>query len=277
MKWFLGTGWALGFAVLSLVGDSNKPVQAQFFRETYEYLRTCDQVRDYRSRVSGFSRELATLEYQYCQDDRPYYNTRRSPVKPTFVSVPAVSASEDCVDATILARLAIAHEPYDQMTSEIAGFQQVLCSLPTLDRGRSTNLEWQNGRKAKFGNAWYFPNGNNAKFGDNWYYPNGEKAKFGNAWYFPNGRSAKFGNNWYFPDGDRTNLASLLSWSCGILSYFDCQERLDDLQTSQGFWYDLTVVELSSRAYDRIYDYNRARTYSDGNPDVDIDIDIIIK
>lgn len=277
MKRLLGAGWALGFAVLSLVGGGKKPVQAQFFRETYEYLRTCSQVRNYRSQFSGFNRELATLEYQYCQDDRPYYNTRRSPVNPTFIAVPPASASEDCIDATILARLAIADEPYAQTTAETAGFQQVLCSLPALSQGRNEILEWQNGRKAKFGNAWYYPNGKNAKFGNNWYYPNGEQAKFGNNWYFPNGRNAKFGQNWYFPDGDRTNLSSLLSWSCGILSYFDCQERLADLQTSQGFWYDLTVVELSSRAYDRIYDYNRARTYSRDNPDVDIDIDIIIK
>jgi hypothetical protein len=250
-----------------------------YFFETlsYEYLRTCDQVRSYRTQRNVSDRALLTLEYRYCVQEDPYYSRSYRRVNPNFVSLPPNYASQDCIDATVLARLAIAEDPYGRDTSEITGFQQILCTLPASEFERNTTLEWRNGRTAKFGDSWYYPNGNNAKFGDTWYYPNGKNAKFGNTWYYPNGRNAKFGSSWYYPDGDRTDLASLLSWSCGVLTYFDCQERLADLRSTEGFWYDLTVIELSSRAsqeidYYRRYDY---RSRPSGNPD--IDIDIIIK
>ncbi len=284
MKSLWGKGWTLGLTVLGLLSGNVAAVQGQvIFSEQYSYpsLRTCEQVRNYRAKTKFHTRELATLEYQYCVQENSYYSSRRRYVDPVFVSVPPASASEDCINATILTRLAIAYEPYSRSTSEISGFQQVLCSLPSLYQDENnTVLEWQNGRNAKFGSSWFYPNGRRAKFGNNWYYPNGQKATFGKAWYYPNGENARFGSSWYFPDGDRTNLTSLLSWSCGVLSYYDCQDRLAELQTADGFWYDLMVVELSSRAYEEIY---RHRSYDgyiydgrDSDPDVDVDIDIII-
>ena len=282
MKRFLRKSWIFGFAVLGLVGGNPIAAQGQvIYRETYSYpsLNSCHDVRNYRSKTKFDTRELATLEYRYCVQESSYYSSRRRYVDPVVISTPPASASEDCINATILARLAIAHDPYSSSTSEVSGFQQVLCNLPALYRDENTTtLDWQNGRSAKFGNSWYYPNGRKAKCGKNWYYPNGEKATFGKSWYYPNGENAKFGSSWYFPDGDRTNLTSLLSWSCGVLSYYDCQERLNELQTADGFWYDLAVVELSSRAYEEIYSY---RTYDidikpTNDPDVDVDIDIDI-
>ncbi|AFY37811.1 hypothetical protein Lepto7376_1468 [[Leptolyngbya] sp. PCC 7376] len=285
MEGFRQKGWAFGLAVLSLFGGVPKAAQGQAtFYERYSYpgLTSCQQVRNYRAKTKYRTRELATLEYRYCVQNRSDYGSRRRYVDPILISIPPASASEDCIDATVLARLAIAHNPYGTASSEVAGFQQVLCNLPELYREENnTTLEWQNGRNAKFGNSWYYPNGRKAKFGSNWYYPNGKKATFGRSWYYPNGENARFGSSWYFPDGDRTNLTSLLSWSCGVLSYFDCQERLNELQTADGFWYDLAVVELSSRAYEEIYRYRSYDEYiyddSDHDTDVDVDIDIIIK
>ena len=110
-----------------------------------------------------------------------------------------------------------------------------------------------------------------------WYYPNGKSATFGNNWYYPNGRNARFGSSWYYPNGKRTNLTSLLSWSCGVLGQFNCQGRLADLQTASDFWYHLTVIELSSRAYAE-YQYNRQHGgHSGGSNNSTFDIDIIIK
>lgn len=269
---FWRLGWVFGLTVASFVGDRPGAVQAQ--SSAYEYLRTCDQVRSYRTDRNLSDRALLTLEYRYCVQDDPYYSPSYRRINPNFVSLPSDYASQDCIDATVLARLAIAQEPYGRDTAEIAGFQQILCSLPASEFEDESSLEWRNGRTAKFGDSWYYPNGKNAKFGDTWYYPNGKNAKFGDSWYYPNGRNAKFGDSWYYPDGDHTDLASLLSWSCGVLPYFDCQERLADLRSTEGFWYDLTVVELSSRAAQEL-DYYRRYDGDRHNPD--IDIDIIIK
>lgn len=282
MKQFLQSGGLFIVTVLGLIGSSAIAVQGQMiFRETYSYpgLTSCQAVRNYRAKTKYNTRELATLEYRYCFQNSANYSSRRRYVDPVLISIPPASASENCIDATILARLAIAHDPYSNATSEVSGLQQVLCNLPTLYRDQNTTtLDWQNGRSAKFGSSWYYPNGRKAKFGKNWYYPNGKKATFGKAWYYPNGETARFGSSWYFPDGDRTNLTSLLSWSCGILSYYDCQERLNELQTADGFWYDLAIVELSSRAYEEIYRYRTSDIYikPTNDPDVDVDIDIDI-
>lgn len=273
-------GLMFGFTMVALVGGSGKALGQIIFSEQYSYpsLRTCQQVRNYRAKTKFDTRELATLEYRYCVQENSYYAARRPYIDPVLIAIPPASASEDCIDATILARLAIAHNPYSTTASEVAGFQQVLCNLPELYRDQNnTTLDWRNGRNAKFGSSWYYPNGRRAKFGNNWYYPNGKKATFGNAWYYPNGENARFGSSWYFPDGDRTNLTSLLSWSCGVLSYYDCQDRLTELQTADGFWYDLMVVELSSRAYEEIYRYRSYDGRYDHDPDIDVDIDIIIK
>ncbi|MGB2926273.1 MAG: hypothetical protein WBB82_13310 [Limnothrix sp.] len=277
MKWFSEKKWAASLAMLGLLSGVQNPSQAQSFQSRYSQLTSCQQVRTYQAQAGISNRELATLEYRYCVQNDPYYSNYRRPVDPIFVSIPSASASQDCVNATILTRLAIASDPYSILSSEVAGFRQILCSLPESGRQSNNIFEWSNGRNAKFGSTWYYPNGQKAKFGKTWYYPNGKKVNFGSTWYYPNGKTAKFGRNWSFPDGSSTDLTSLLSWSCGVLSYFDCQERLADLQVVEGFWYDLTVIELSSRAYNDVYSYRRYDDYGRGNPDIDIDIDIIIK
>lgn len=237
-------------------GMYSPQTKAQFYR--YQFLHTCQQVRGYRNQVRprGLdNRELATLEYEYCVLDDPYYRPPRR-LDPRLVAIPSAAASQDCIDVTIMTRLALAYEPYSTNTRTVSGLQQVLCTLPNVQASDQKTIRWRNDRSAKFGDNWYYPNGQNAKFGNAWYYPNGQNAKYGDSWYYPNSENAKFGRSWYYPDGDRADLSTLLAWSCGILGQYECDDRLADLQLAQGIWYDLTVVELSSRAYQRIYNYS---------------------
>lgn len=251
MKIWLRCSSILG---ILLGGMLQKPLPAQAQRD-YGFLRTCEQVRRYRTQNRANDLELLTLEYRYCALENPSFLVQRR-FPSLLIAIPPASASQDCLDTTVLARLAIAQDSYGSVAREISGLQQVLCALPGTNQSR--RLEWRNGRNAKFGNSWYYANGQSAKFGNSWYYPNGQNAKFGRSWYYPNGRNAKFGSFWYFPDGDRTSLESLLAWSCSVLSPFICQDRLAELQTSEGFWYDLAVVELASRAFNELEFYQHS-------------------
>ena len=201
---------------------------------------TCQQIRQVRRlaiREGLDDDNLATLEYQYCATAQP----------PASITVPSPTATQDCVDLTIMSRLARMTEGNSNLVSLVESQQLLACGFSE-QWGRSS-FDYPNGQMAKFGSNWNYPNGRTAKFGSTWNYPNGQMAKFGTNWTYPNGQTAKFGSTWNYPNGTSTTFESLLSWACSILGREGCAARLLEVRNTNDVWSELAMVELSWNAY----------------------------
>ena len=201
---------------------------------------TCQQIRQVRRLAmrEGLDQDnLATLEERYCVTAEP----------PNQITLPSPTASQDCIDLTVITRLARMTEGESNLVSLVESQQLLACGLAE-QWGRSS-LNYANGQTAKFGSNWHYPNGKTAKFGSTWHYPNGKTAKFGSTWNYPNGQTAKFGTNWNSPNGNFTSFEDLLSWACSILRREECAARLLAVRNTDDFWSELAMVELSWQAY----------------------------
>ncbi|MDJ0744249.1 MAG: hypothetical protein QNJ32_12915 [Xenococcaceae cyanobacterium MO_167.B27] len=202
----------------------------------------CEQIRQVRrlafqENLDG--QNLATLEALFCgrnRDNRPIYSE---------INLPPNNASKDCIDLTVMKRLAHMTTRNSNLVGMIKGQQQVTCKLSQ----QHSSFDWANGEQAKWGSTWYYPNGKNARWSSTWYYPNGEQAKWGSTWYYPNGKQAKWGSTWYYPNGNRASSNSLLGWACGVVGTKECISATERLNQTKGFWYELEIIELSWKAY----------------------------
>ena len=204
---------------------------------------TCQQIRQVRRlaiRENLDDDNLATLEYQYCATAQP----------PNSITQPSPTATQDCVDLTVMTRLARIAEGNSNLVSLVESQQLLACGFSE-QWGRSS-FNYPNGQTAKFGSIWNYPNGQTAKFGSNWNYPNGKTAQFGSTWNYPNGQTAKFASIWNYPNGTSTSFESLLSWACSILGREGCATRLLEVRNTNDFWSELAMVELSWNAYTMI-------------------------
>lgn len=202
----------------------------------------CERIRQFRHlalQENWDGENLATLEAHYCNRNR-YHRSLSS-----RLSLPPKNASQDCVDLTVMKRLAQMTTRKSYFVSLIQGEQQITCQFSQ----QRSSFDWSNQEKAKWGANWYYPNGEKVKWESVWYYPNGKKAKWGTNWYYPNGEKVKWGSNWYDPEGNRVSLNSLLGWSCGVVGTEACHSSLTRLSQTKGFWYELEVLELSWKAY----------------------------
>ena len=160
---------------------------------------------------------------------------------------PAPSTNTGCDILTVMANLAYTWDPYNSLSSEVAGRQLSLC------RGRESDSQgvpqWGNRSPLRLGSNWYYPNGTASQFSSNFNYPNGRSATFGNSWYYPNGRNARFGSSWYTPSGRAVSEDTLLAEACEQVGTRRCINRLDEVQGAGSFWYELVLVQLAWLGY----------------------------
>ncbi len=115
----------------------------------------CEQIRQVRrlafqENLDG--QNLATLEALFCgrnRDNRPIYSE---------INLPPNNASKDCIDLTVMKRLAHMTTRNSNLVGMIKGQQQVTCKLSQ----QHSSFDWANGEQAKWGSTWYYPNGNRA-------------------------------------------------------------------------------------------------------------------
>ncbi len=200
----------------------------------------CRKIREVRRLAIGErldNRDLATLEERYCATAQP----------PTNNIVPSPNATQDCIDLTIMMRLARIGGGDSNLINLVDSQQLIACQFTT--KSDKSSISYPNGQTAKFGSTWNYPNGQTAKFGSTWNYPNGQTAKFGSTWNYPNGQTAKFGSTWNYPNGNFGDFESLLAWACSILGRNECADRLLDVRNTNDFWSELAMIELSWQAY----------------------------
>ncbi|MEQ9670721.1 hypothetical protein [Coleofasciculus sp. G2-EDA-02] len=202
----------------------------------------CSQIRQVRRLAiqQGLDdANLATLEAQYC-------NT----AQPSAVEViPPPTATQECLDLTIMTRLARMSQGNSNLVRLVETQQQFACGLANT-WGRAI-IEYPNGQRAKIGDNWNYPNGQTAKFGAIWKYPNGQTAKVASRWYYPNGEIAKFGTRWSYPTGESANFENLVTWACSVISRDECASRLLALRNTNDFWSEMATLELAWQAYSK--------------------------
>ena len=208
----------------------------------YPSSNLCEQIKQVRrlafqENLDGHN--LAILEARYCTTNRDHRSSFST------LSLPPTNASQDCINLTIMKRLAQMTTIRSYFVSLIAGEQQITCQLSQ----QRSSFDWSNEEKAKWGANWYYPNGEKVKWESIWYYPNGEKAKWDSNWYYPNGKKLKWGSSWYDPEGNRVSLNRLLGWACGAVGTEQCHSATTRLNQTKGFWYELEILELSWQAY----------------------------
>jgi len=200
----------------------------------------CRQIRQVRRLAiqQGLDDEnLATLEAQYCDTAQP------SAVE----TIPPPTATQECLDLTIMTRLARLSEGNNNLVRLVESQQQFACGLA--DTWGRAIIEYPNGQRAKIGDNWQYPNGQTAKFGAIWKYPNGQTAKIASRWYYPNGEIAKFGTRWSYPTGQSVNFENLVTWACSIINRDECASRLLALRNTNDFWSEMATLELAWQAY----------------------------
>ncbi|MBE9125163.1 MULTISPECIES: hypothetical protein [unclassified Coleofasciculus] len=200
----------------------------------------CRQIREVRRLAMGERLEdenLATLENRYCATAQPS----------TAVAAPLSTAPPDCVDLTVMTRLAQIAEARSDLVRLVESQQQLACGVAE-QWGRSV-LNYPNGQTAKFRSNWNYPNGQAARFGSVWTYPNGQTAKVALRWNYPNGQTAKSGSTWYYPNGKPAGFENLVSWACSILGRDECATRLLALRNTDDVWSELATLELAWQAY----------------------------
>lgn len=200
----------------------------------------CDRIREVRRlaiRENLDNENLATLENRYCSG--------RGQI--SSITLPPRTATQDCIDLMAMMQLAAVSEGRNQLVTTIENQQRVSCATSKPENRASFN--WSNGQTAKSKDTWYYPNGQAAKLGNSRYYPNGKTAKLGETWYYPNGQTAKLGETWYYPNGNSSDVDGLVSRTCSILGENECRQKWAEVQTSNYFWQDLTLIDLSWNAY----------------------------
>ncbi len=172
----------------------------------------CRQIRQVRRlaiREGLDNRNIATLEDRYCATAQP----------PTNNIMPPANATQDCIDLTIITRLARIARDDSNLINLVGNQQLISCQFST---------QWEKSSLS---------------------YPNGQTAKFGSTWSYPNGQTAKFGSNWHYPNGNFADFESLLAWACSILGRDECADRLLEVRNTNDFWSELAMIELSWQAY----------------------------
>ncbi len=161
--------------------------------------------------------------------------------------LPQKQASQDCIDLTIMTKLAEIGEGDAESIKIIKQLKFNACDLG-LDLGSSFN--YANGQTAKWSGSWNYPNGQTAKWSGSWNYPNGQTAKWSGSWNYPNGQTAKWSGSWNYPNGQTAGaIGVLLTYSCSNLGEQACSNRLSDFKSMDTFFQDLTAIELAWLAY----------------------------
>jgi hypothetical protein len=215
------------FPLLLLGAKSDMVVSQELIADRRSNItEICRQIREVRRLAIAErldNRDLATLEERYCATAQP----------PTNNILPPANATQDCIDLTIMMRLARIGEGDSNLISLVDSQQLIACQFSSEGDKLSRS----------------YPNGQTAKFGSTWSYPNGQTAKFGSTWSYPNGQTAKFASNWHYPNGNFADFESLLAWACSILGRNKCADRLLEVQNTNDFWSELTMIELAWQAY----------------------------
>ncbi len=165
--------------------------------------------------------------------------------------LPQKQFSQDCIDLTIMTKLAKIGEGDAESIKTIKQLRFNACDLG-LDLGSGFN--YPNGGVAKWSNGgWNYPDGGVAKWSNGgWNYPNGGVAQWSNGgWNYPNGGVAKWSNGgWNYPNGGVAgNVGSLITYACSKLDEQVCSNRLSDFKSMDTFFQDLTAIELAWLAY----------------------------
>ena len=153
-------------------------------------------------------------------------------------------ATDACVALTAMANIAYLWDLSSELSEDVEGRQFAACWGRETEESQGVP-QWPNRRAMRVGSTWYYPNGRSAQFSDYWNYPNGRSVNFGDSWYYPNGRTARFDSYWYTPDRRRVSENELLAIACAEVGRRRCADRLNEVGSDSGFWYNLTLIQLA--------------------------------
>ncbi len=207
------------------------------FAPAYNYRGVAKyRLKRYRGAIADFSEAIRIdpRNVQYQKNQRSAQdaldtalaeanNTQQSNQQSTNqnTDLPQKQASQDCIDLTIMTKLAEIGNGKVESTKIIKQLKFNACDLG-LDLGSSFN------------------------------YPDGGVAKWSNGgWNHPNGGVAQWSNGgWNYPNGGVAgNVGSLITYACSKLDEQVCSNRLSDFKSMDTFFQDLTAIELAWLAY----------------------------
>jgi hypothetical protein len=158
---------------------------------------------------------------------------------PTSGLIPASGAKQDCIDMTLMLRLAILTAPHSPEIIEIQQLRQLVCVGPMKLEG----LNWSTGVTVKWNGSLLYPNGQTLRFNENYLYPNGGNAISGSTYYYPNGSFARFAKIWKTPDGQNFDDSQFIDWICKTAGMTICFDVNTVHTLHQDIWGDLPLLE----------------------------------